>query len=529
MSFGYRIILTADRTLMSEYSGGIFLGFSACIPRGLVPDSFYFTFLCPSVEVNRDGSVIVAPYGVRKIEAALLDYGFKRNEIIVVHPDYLERVIGSETRVLGISVFDPLGIGPATTTFTGIFGGEAYMAIKFRELLSNPIIRRRKIKVIVGGPGAWQLENDDVRRDLGIDTVVVGEGEKVVGPLFEKAVRGEDIPSLVYGDVVDVNEIPVIKGGAIHGIVEIARGCGRGCTFCIPTLQSFRCLPINHILKEVEVNIKVGRQPLLHAEDILRYKAKGIELNKQAVIELFKNVKNHPKVENVEISHFSLSSVVSAPDLIEELSSILNLNSKNWLGGQTGIETGSPRIMDIHMKGKCKPFSPNDWPEIIVKAFEILNENHWVPCGTIIIGLPGEEEKDIELTISLVEQLKPFKSLIIPLFFVSTGTLKWERKSFTLNNLTPKHTELIFKCWKHNFTWLNILTYEWIEMSIKNKITKTILKKTISYGIQQTLKYMKICEKDYNYDLKTMIEDFKNGKLKIKEPIPIKILKTIIK
>ena len=41
---GYPIVLTAGRTLMSEYSGGIFLGFSACVPKGTVPDSVYFSY-----------------------------------------------------------------------------------------------------------------------------------------------------------------------------------------------------------------------------------------------------------------------------------------------------------------------------------------------------------------------------------------------------------------------------------------------------------------------------------------------------
>lgn len=31
---GHKIVLTADGTLMSEYGGNIFLGFSACVPRG---------------------------------------------------------------------------------------------------------------------------------------------------------------------------------------------------------------------------------------------------------------------------------------------------------------------------------------------------------------------------------------------------------------------------------------------------------------------------------------------------------------
>jgi hypothetical protein len=89
---GYKIVLTADRTLMSEYNGGIFLGFSACIPRGLIPDRFYFSLFCPSVPVNADGSAKYAPCGIRKTEAQLLS-NFSREEVIVAHPDHLHKVV----------------------------------------------------------------------------------------------------------------------------------------------------------------------------------------------------------------------------------------------------------------------------------------------------------------------------------------------------------------------------------------------------------------------------------------------------
>jgi radical SAM superfamily enzyme YgiQ (UPF0313 family) len=526
---GYLIVLTADRTLMSEYGGAIFLGFSACVPRGLIPDSLYFRLFCPPIEANEDGSAVVAPNGTRKIEAALLDYGFRREDVIVAHPEHLDKVIGPETKVLGITENDPLGIGPATTTFTEIFGGEAYMAVKFREILNHPSVRRYKPKIVIGGAGAWQLEDEEVRKELGVDTVVIGEGEKVAGPLFEKAINGETLPGVVYGEVVGEEDIPVIRGATIDGIVEVARGCGRGCDFCVPTLQRFRCLPIDHVLKEVEVNVKAGRQPLLHAEDVLRYKARGLEINKQAVIELFRNVRNHPGVRNVGISHFALASVVSAPDLIEEISNILGLTSRRWISGQTGIETGSPRLMDAHMRGKCKPYSPNDWPNLVVRAFEILSRNNWVPCATLILGLPGEGEKDVESTISLIEKLRPFKSIIVPLFFVSVGSLKNRSKSFTLDDLTPRHVELMFKCWKHNFTWINAIFEEWSEMSIKSKIARRGIKAMVFYGIRQVSRYMDICEKEYGYDLKTMIRDFRSGQLKIEAPLPIRILKPFLK
>jgi len=511
---GYKVVLTADRTLMSEYGGHLFLGFSACVPKGMIPDWLYFSLFCPPTGVNEDGSVMHAPCGTRKIEAALLDYGFQREDIVVAHPKHLSKLVGSRTKVVGITENDPLGIGPATSTFTQLFGGESYMKLKFKELLNHPSIKRFGPKIIVGGPGAWQLEDKQVREELGIDCLVVGEGEKVVGHLFENAMKDGKLPEVVYGKVVPADEIPVIRESTVDGIVEIARGCGRGCKFCVPTLLQYRCLPLDHILKEVEVNLRAGRNPTLHAEDVLRYKAKGFEINRKATIDLFKAVKNYPGVRGIAISHFTLSSVASAPDLIEEISSIAGAGKgPSELSGQTGIETGSPRLIKNYMEGKCKPFKPEDWPQVVVNSFEILSENHWVPCATLILGFPDETEEDIDLTIEMVEKLKEFKSLVVPLFLVPMGGLKDRVDSFTIEKMTPKNSELFFECWEHNFNWIPILLREHVNSSVKSKSARFGLKLVMSYAIRQARKMIRKCRRDYDCDMRAMIKDAKEGKV----------------
>jgi radical SAM superfamily enzyme YgiQ (UPF0313 family) len=525
---GYKVVLTADRTLMSEYGGHIFLGFSACIPKGLIPDWLYFSLFCPSVETNGDGSVACAPNGTRKIEAALLGHGFGREDVIVAHPDCLDKVIGPDTKVVGITENDPLGIGPATSIFTGLFGGEAYMAIKLRELLNHPSIKRYRPKIVVGGAGAWQLLDSQARRRLGIDCVVVGEGERTTPSLFMDVVNGGKLPEVVHGEPVPEQEIPVIAGPTVDGIVEIARGCGRGCDFCEPTLLWFRGLPIDHILREVEVNLRAGRQPTLHAEDVLRYKAKGLEINKEAVAELFKAVKNHPGVKGMGISHFALSSVMSAPDLVEEISDVLDASDTEEIGGQTGIETGSPRLIEKHMMGKCKPFKPEDWQDVVVSAFEVLSENHWVPCSTLILGLPEEEEKDVELTIELVEKLKGFKSLIIPLFFVAMGALGDKASSFKMERMTPMHSELIMKCWEHNFDWVPTLLEENVCPSVRGRGARFELKLVASYGIRLIKRIFRMCREDYGGDLRELIKDARSGEIKI-TPLPVRLASPILK
>lgn len=513
---GYKIVLTADRTLMSEYGGGLFFGFSACVPKGLLADRVYFSIFCPSVETNKDGSVKYASCGLRKIEAALLNYGFHREDVIVAHPDHIQKVVGSRTRVVGITETDPLGIAPATSSFTQLFSGEAYMKIKFNELLTHPAIKKFDPKIIVGGPGAWQLEDEAARKELGIDCVIVGEGEKVVGPIFENAVDGEQLPKVVYGKVVPEEEIPVIAGPTVCGLIEIARGCGRGCDFCVPTLLQYRCLSLRRILQEVEVNLRAGRQPLLHAEDVLRYKADGFRVNKEEVINLFKTIQNHPGVETTSLSHIALASVMDAPEVVEEISNILGLGVKvPWTAAQTGIETGSPKLIRTHMAGKCKPFKPGDWPQVVVGSFETLSKNHWLPCATLILGLPRETDGDLELTIDLLDELKPFKSLIVPLFLVSGGRLKDKVESFSMEKMTPRHLELYLKCWEHDFHWGFDLLEEYSKMSIKSRATRYGLKVIFSYVAKIGNELIRKCRHEYNYDLKAILDDYKNGKLQV--------------
>ncbi|MDH5662901.1 MAG: B12-binding domain-containing radical SAM protein [Candidatus Bathyarchaeota archaeon] len=515
---------------MSEYHGGLFLGFSACVPKGLIPDRLYFSLLCPSISVNRDGSVKFAPCGIRKIEAALLNYGFQREDVIIAHPEHMDKVVGPNTKVVGIAENDPLGVAPATSAFTELLGGEAYMAIKFRELLNHPTIKRFKPKIVVGGPGAWQLESVETRKELGIDCVIVGEGEKVASPIFEKAVNGETLPEIVHGEVVPEEEIPIIKGPTICGLVEVARGCGRGCAFCVPTLQIYRCLSLEHILKEVEVNLRAGKQPLLHAEDVLRYKAKFFRVNKEAVINLFRTVQNHPGVNMTSLSHIALSSVLDAPEVVEEISNILGLGEKvPWTAAQTGIETGSPKLIKKHMGGKCKPFKPEDWPEVVVNSFEILSRNNWLPCGTLILGLPGETEKDVDLTIELLEELKPFKSLIVPLFLVSMGGLRNKAESFMLEKMTNKHYELYLKCWEHNLSWAPALVEDYSRIAIRGKVTQYGLKLFFSYGIKQTMELVRRCREDYGYDVPAMIRDARSGKINVAPSLPARLAYKLVK
>ncbi|KAA0005525.1 MAG: B12-binding domain-containing radical SAM protein [Thermoplasmata archaeon] len=490
-----QVVLTMDRTLASEYNGHIFLGFAACSPK-LIPSWLYTKIFCPSAD-EENGVLKYGHCGQRKIEAALLNNGFSENDVVVTHPDHLEKVIDKDTRVLCITTHDPLGLGPASTTFSDLVGREPYTAFYFRKLISNPLIRRHNLKVIVGGSGAWQLTDERIIAKLGIDCVVVGEGEITAVKMIEKALNGEDLPPFVEGEVVPLDQISIIKKPTLSGLIEIARGCGRGCRFCNPTMLNYRCQPLDRIIEEVRINVNAGKGVIFHAEDVLRYASKDFVPNEKAVMNLFREVKK--LTPNIGISHFAHASAMAKPNLIEKLSELMNAGSQNYpfMSGQVGIETGSKRLVEKYMKGKVKPFKPEKWPEIVRESHKLLADNRWVPCNTLIIGLPGEKPEDVRDTIELVYDIREYKSLIVPLYFVPIGTLR-DKKFFRTKDTIPEHWQLLAACMEHNFKWVDELAYESLKAVGMNGFKSWAIRRILSYMKRKLDPYLKIMREGKN-------------------------------
>ncbi len=491
-----RIILTTDKTLASDYNGSEFLGFAACSPTFL-PTFLFEKIFCPPLP-KENGRAKFANCGVRKIEAALLQAGFNKEEVLVIRPQDIKKFLNEKTMAIGITTNDPLGLGPASSTFSSLVEKETYSARCFRELLEKirPYARKYKIKVVVGGPGAWQLEDERLLTKYGIDCLCIGEGEITAVEIFKKIVNNEEIPRIVYGEVVPLEKIPNIVSPTINGLVEIARGCGRGCRFCNPTMLNYRCRELKDILEEVRINASYGLGALLHAEDVLRYKANGVIPREDKVIELFKEVLKIVKVPSkVGISHFTFASALARPNLVKEISELLNVGSKDYpfFSGQVGIETGSPRLAEKYMQGKAKPFDAKEWPSLVREAFKLLAEHNWVPCATLISGLPGEEAEDVVKTIELIEDLKDYKSLIVPLFFVPIGTLRKE-KFFLARNMLPEHWQLLAKCIKHNFRWVYTLIDKRPSLRRMNRIKVHAIKLCAKMMERKLRPYLKIME-----------------------------------
>jgi hypothetical protein len=135
MSDGFPIVLTADRTLTADYRL-LFDGMLAASQTTTAPPAVFGRLLMPQNNRGR-ARAVVAPLGLRRIEAALLGGGFSPDEVAVVTEDQLEGAIGSATRVIGISSGEPAGLGMNSSTMTAIAGGRIYPQAMFGRLMRS--------------------------------------------------------------------------------------------------------------------------------------------------------------------------------------------------------------------------------------------------------------------------------------------------------------------------------------------------------------------------------------------------------
>jgi radical SAM superfamily enzyme YgiQ (UPF0313 family) len=485
---GVKIVLTASATEMSDFFNNPFMAFSAGFGLGPIPVGFARKTLYPPVERYPDGRAKYAPYGLRKVEAMLLENGFAASDVAVVHPLDLDVFVGSDTKVVGISSMDPTGMGYVSKTYSSIIGGgEPMNAVEFQKLVKHPNIKRFKPKIVVGGFGSWQLERKQMTDKYGVDCVLMGGRPGPIVEVFKKAVNGEALPRIVHADESlhnwDYGTMPLVTHVAIHGAVEISKGCGRNCQFCTPTMQNKVDVPMDKIMTEVATTTKEGSDHVtLVTEDLFLYgsKSKSFIPNKEAVVNLVKNVADHPGVKSIQASHMSLAPIVNNPQMIKELAEILierswySFGKKAIITAETGIETGSARLMKKYMGGKMLPYKPEQWQEIVTQAFGILNDNDWYPLATLIVGLPDEKEEDVLATLELMDKLKGYNAFYVPLFFVPLeNCVLMNKKGAEIDSLSKARWDVFIRCWEYNIKI-------WKPTFLENRISNPLLFKFIN-------------------------------------------------
>lgn len=474
---GKLIVLTAPLTETIDHAGYFIQMGMASMPIWMegVMNSKYPNWR--KVEYNDDGSARYMPAGVRLVEAALLRE-YKPEDIACCYPDDLEKFVGPNTRVIAVSTHNPLGVTFAAGVYTSIFGtskmpiNSHYARLMFEKIKTSPY--RQNFKVLVGGSGGWQITQNQMFDELGVDCVVEGRAESEdTMALFRKAIAGEDVPrEMEVAHPKDRDAFLVPNKRTTFGVVEMTTGCGRRCQFCVPDLNPQIDMPKDNIMTAVRANVAGGNKQIsLATEDMFIWGQVHTDTpfyfpNREALLDLYSSVVNTPGVEQHVLSHCTMAPAVVDPILIQKLSEMLldksplhlpTLSShpkKKILAPLIGLETGSVRLGKKIMPSKGVPFPIDEWPSVILEGLRVLNQNNWFPVMTLIVGSPDEQDEDVMATLDLVYEMerRGLFAFLVPSIFTPLHDTRMQDKQGVeeTNKLTPLQWQLLMKCWKFN-------------------------------------------------------------------------------
>jgi radical SAM superfamily enzyme YgiQ (UPF0313 family) len=477
MNGGKLIVLTAPLTESIDHAGYFIQMSMASLPMWLegILNKKYPKWR--DVEHNTDGSARYMPAGLRVLEAALLRE-YDENDIAVCYPDDLEKFVGPNTRVVAISTHNPLGVTFAAGVYASIFGSNRlpinshYAREMFARVKASPY--RQNFKVIVGGSGGWQIAQTDTWEELSVDCIVEGRAESTeTMDLFSRAVRGEALPRQVdVGHPRSRDGILVPNKRTTFGVVEMTTGCGRRCQFCLPDLNPQLDVSKGQIMEGVRANVRDGNNQIsLATEDMFIWGQVHTETpfyfpNREALLDLYSDIVSTPGVDHHVLSHATIAPSVVDPMLIKKLTDICLDKSpikipllsthpeKRALVPLIGLETASVRVAKQIMPSKGVPFPIEDWPSVVIRGLEVLNQNNWFPAMTLIIGNPGETDDDVKATLDLVYEVerRGLFAFFIPSIFTPLHDTRMEKKEGVTETaqLTPLQWQLMMKCWKMN-------------------------------------------------------------------------------
>ncbi len=290
-----------------------------------------------------------------------------------------------------------------------------------RELPNN-------VTLIAGGPHPSGDPEGTLR--LGVDAVVVGEGEIALPALLERIFQSpisnfqspisilHDLPGVAIlqdgllvrnrrASWADLNDYPPF--GLRHGRVshiELSRGCPYGCTFC----QTPRILGGKARYRTVETVIHWIREAQKGRYRYARFvtpnafaygSPDGKTLNLEAMEHLLSEVNRLLGREGVYFGSFP--SEVRPEDVTEEAVALVTKYAIND-NLVFGVQTGSPRMLRALRRGHTI--------EDVYQATEITARAGLTPILQFIFGLPGETEEDQRLTFQAIRELTAIGAVI---------------------------------------------------------------------------------------------------------------------
>ncbi len=354
------------------------------------------------ISVNRERMPFpVFPLGLAYIAKASRDEG---HQIEVTDLCFSEKV--SDDLKNTLHRFQPDVIGISLRNLDNLTYPTSISYLKEVEEVVGICRHSTSSRLVIGGSG-YSLAPQELLQHLDADFGIVGEGEEVFRKLLRSLERKEPISSSPCLLVKASPSFHPVEGAQAHltqspdrslfetnryleeggmGNIQTKRGCPFSCIYCTyPLLEGkkVRLRKTEEVIEEVQHITEQGVDFVYFVDDIFNYPPAYAEALCREIIRRKMKIK--------------WTAFVNPGFLDEAL--MERMKEAGCMGVEFGTDSGSPHMLENYKKS----FTRDD----IIRASTICSKLMINHCHYLLFGGPGEDEKTVEESFNLMDQLNP--------------------------------------------------------------------------------------------------------------------------
>jgi tRNA-2-methylthio-N6-dimethylallyladenosine synthase len=221
-------------------------------------------------------------------------------------------------------------------------------------------------------------------------------------------------------------DLPIKRGHKAKAWVPISHGCNNFCSYCVvPYVRGpEKSRPLQKILNEVKELVDNGYKEItLLGQNVNSY---GKDLDQEMDFADLLNILDHLE------GRFQIRYMTSHPrDFSEKIIRTIQHSQKICEHFHLPLQSGSNNVLKLMNRGYSREYYLG-----LVEKIRVLVQNSSVTTD-IIVGFPGEEEKDFEDTLEMLEKVR-FDAAYTFIYSPRKGTKATEMKGQVSSDIKKK-------------------------------------------------------------------------------------------